>query len=60
MPAVSVAQRRAAALALRVKRGTLSPKKVSKRVREMAKSMTVKELKAFAGTKESKLPKKKG
>ena len=60
MPAVSIAQQRLMAQAYAVKIGELSPSKLNPKYRDeivrLSKSMTEKELKAYASTKYRKLP----
>lgn len=58
MPAKSQAQQKLMGLALAVKRGDVAKKSVSKQIQSLAKSMSEKDLKKFAGTKHSGLPKK--
>ena len=59
MPAVSKAQRRAAALALQAKEGDISVSRLKGAALQMYKSMTMTELRKFATTKEKGLPKRK-
>lgn len=60
MPSVSVAQQRLMSQAYAVKIGELSPSKLNPKYRDeivkLSKSMTEKELKAYASTKHKKLP----
>lgn len=58
MPAKSQAQQKLMGLALAVKRGDVAKKSVSKQIQNLAKSMSEKDLKKFAGTKHADLPKK--
>lgn len=58
MPAVSKAQRRLMTMAYALKKGELSPRDVSAKVREIAQTMTLHELKKFATTEETGLPKR--
>lgn len=60
MPSVSKAQRRAAAIALRAKRGEIPVSKLKGASLQMYRSMTAKQLEEFASTKEKRLPKRKG
>ena len=57
--AVSKQQQKIMGLALSVKRGDTPKSKVSKKVQDMAKKMSEKDLEDFAGTKHKGLPKKK-
>jgi hypothetical protein len=59
MPAKSIAQQRAAGMALAAKRGKIKPSLLRGAAREMYNSMSRKELRKFAGTKHKKLPPKK-
>jgi hypothetical protein len=59
MPAVSKAQRKLMGMAYALKKGEISPKEVSKEVRKIAETMTLKELKKFASTDEKELPARK-
>jgi hypothetical protein len=59
MPAKSKKQQMAAGAALSAKRGKRSKSSLKGASRQMAKSMSTKQLKEFAGTKRKKLPKKK-
>jgi len=59
MPASSQQQQKIMGLALSVKRGDTPKTKVSKKVQDMAKKMSDKDLKDFAKTKHKGLPKKK-
>ena len=56
--AVSKQQQKIMGLALSVKRGDTSKSKVSKKVQDMSKEMSKKDLKDFASTKHKGLPKK--
>jgi hypothetical protein len=58
MPAVSQQQQKIMGLALAYKRGEVPASKVSDKVKELAKSMTMKELEKYAGTPHKDLPKK--
>lgn len=58
MPARSKAQQQAAGAALAAKRSKLSPSKLRGAARSMYESMTIAELKEFAGTKVKGLPKR--
>lgn len=58
MPAKSQAQQKLMGLALAVKRGEVAKNKVSKQIRNLAKSMSEKDLKKFAKTKYAGLPKR--
>jgi len=49
MPAVSESQRKLAGIALAIKRGE-TPKSYSPQAAKMARTMTVRELRAFAGS----------
>jgi hypothetical protein len=60
MPARSKAQQKAAGAALSAKRGETPKSKLKGASREMADSMTEKELEDFAATKRKSLPEKKG
>ena len=53
MPSVSKSQQRLAGIALAIKRGE-TPKSYSPQAAKMAKSMTVKELREFAGSVKKK------
>lgn len=59
MPAKSKAQQKAAGAALAAKRGDIAKKDLKGASREMADSMTEKELEEFASTKRKNLPDKK-
>lgn len=59
MPAKSKAQQKAAGAALSAKRGETPKAKLKGASRQMASSMSEKELKDMAGTKRSKLPARK-
>lgn len=59
MPAKSKKQQMAAGAALAAKRGKRSKKSLKGASRQMAKSMTKKQLRDFANTKRKKLPTKK-
>lgn len=58
MPAVSKQQQKFMGLVLAYKRGEIPASKVSKNVKQVAASMSVKELEKYAGTKHKGLPKK--
>lgn len=58
MPAVSQQQQKIMGLALAYKRGEIPASKVSAQVKQIAKSMTEKELEKYAGTSHKGLPKK--
>lgn len=58
MPAVSKQQQKIMGLALAYKRGDVPASKVSDDVKKLAKSMTMKELEKYAGTKHKGLPKR--
>lgn len=58
MPALSQQQRKLMGLALAYKRGKIDASKVSKSIKDLAKSMSEKELVAYASTKHKGLPKK--
>ena len=60
MPALSQQQQKLMGLALAYKRGKVSPSDVSKSVKNLAKSMSEKELEKFASVKHKGLPKKVG
>ena len=60
MPALSQQQQKIMGLALAYKRGKVSASDVSKSVKDLAKSMSQKELEKFAGTSHKGLPKKVG
>lgn len=60
MPSLSVQQQKIMGLALAYKRGKVPASKVSKSVRDLARSMSEKELAKYAGTKHKGLPKKVG
>jgi hypothetical protein len=59
MPAVSKAQQKLFGLVKAVKSGKVKPSTVSKDVKDIAKSMSTKEVDKFAGTKHKDLPEKK-
>lgn len=59
MPAVSQSQRSAAGAALSAKKGIISPSKLGGAAKQMYNSMTVTQLRHFAGTKTKKLPRHK-
>jgi len=59
MPAKSKKQQMAAGAALAAKRGQRSKSSLKGASRQMAKSMSTKQLKEFAGTKRKSLPRKK-
>lgn len=58
MPSLSVQQQKIMGLALAYKRGKVPASKVSKSVRDLARSMSEKDLADFAGTSHKGLPKK--
>jgi hypothetical protein len=58
MPAVSQQQQKIMGLALAYKRGEVPASKVSNKVKELAKSMSMKDLEKYASTKHKGLPKK--
>jgi hypothetical protein len=60
MPSLSKQQQKLMGLALAYKRGKVASSDVSKSVRQLANSMSEKELAAFAGTKHKGLPRKVG
>lgn len=60
MPALSQQQQKIMGLALAYKRGKVPASKVSASVKDLAKSMSEKELAKYAGTKHKGLPKKVG
>jgi len=60
MPAKSKKQQMAAGAALAAKRGERSKSSLKGASKQMAKSMSQKQLRDFAKTKRKKLPKKKG
>lgn len=59
MPAQSKAQQKAAGAALSAKRGETPKSKLKGASRELAESMSEKQLRDFAKTKRSKLPSRK-
>ena len=59
MPAKSKKQQMAAGAALAAKRGEIKKSKLKGASKQMAKSMSKKQLKEFASTKRKSLPKKK-
>ncbi|MEE2690238.1 MAG: DUF3008 family protein [Pseudomonadota bacterium] len=59
MPAKSKAQQQAAGAALAAKRGEMKKSELKGASKQMAESMSKKELKEFAETKRKGLPKKK-
>ena len=59
MPAVSKAQQKLFGLVKAVKAGKAKTSSVSKDVKDIAKTMTTKEIDKFAGTKHKGLPEKK-
>jgi hypothetical protein len=59
MPATSVAQQRLMGMAYALKKGELDPSDASQEVKDLADSMTLKQLKDYASTKHEGLPKKK-
>lgn len=59
MPAKSKAQQKAAGAALAAKRGDISKSRLQGASKEMAKSMTEKELEDLASTKRKGLPERK-
>jgi hypothetical protein len=58
MPAKSQQQQKIMGLALSYKRGEVPASEVSDKVKELAKSMTIKDLEKYASTKHKGLPKK--
>lgn len=60
MPATSKAQQKAAGAALSAKRGETPKSKLKGASKQMADSMTEKQLEDFASTKRKSLPAKKG
>jgi hypothetical protein len=58
MPAKSKKQQMAAGAALAAKRGEIKKSKLKGASKQMAKSMSEKQLKEFAGTKRKRLPTK--
>lgn len=60
MPAKSKAQQKAAGAALSAKRGETPKSQLRGASKQMAKSMTEKQLEEFAHTRRSKLPERKG
>ena len=60
MPALSQQQQKIMGLALAYKKGKVPSSKVSKSVKDLASSMSTKELEKYAGTKHKGLPKKVG
>jgi len=60
MPALSVQQQKLMGLALAYKRGEVSTSDVNKTVKQLADSMSEKELAKYAGTSHKGLPKKVG
>lgn len=60
MPAKSESQQSAAGIALAVKRGELPKNKLRGASRQMYESMSMKELKEYAGTSHKGIPHKKG
>lgn len=56
MPATSKAQQKLMAMAYSLKKGEMDPKDASQEVKDLADSMTVKQLKDFASTKHEGLP----
>ena len=60
MPAKSKAQQKAAGAALSAKRGETPKKNLKGASKDMAESMTEKELEELAATKRKSLPEKKG
>ena len=59
MPAKSKTQQKAAGAALAAKRGEVPPARLRGAAKEMAGSMTEKELRELAGTKRAGLPERK-
>jgi len=59
MPSKSVAQQRLMGMAYALKKGELDPKDTSVEVKDLADSMTLKDLKDFASTKHKDLPERK-
>ncbi len=60
MPSLSIQQQKLMGLALAYKRGKVASSDVSKTVKQLANSMSEKELVKYAGTKHKGLPKKVG
>jgi hypothetical protein len=60
MPAKSKKQQMAAGAALAAKRGEIKKSSLKGASKQMAKSMSQKQLKEFASTKRKNLPRKKG
>jgi hypothetical protein len=60
MPSLSIQQQKLMGLALAYKRGKVSTSDVSKTVKQLANSMSEKELEKYASTKHKGLPKKVG
>jgi hypothetical protein len=60
MPSLSIQQQKLMGLALAYKRGKVSASDVSKTVKQLANSMSEKELEKYASTKHKGLPKKVG
>ena len=56
MPASSIAQQKLMAMAYSLKKGEMDPKDASQEVKDLADSMTLKQLKDFAATKHKGLP----
>jgi Protein of unknwon function (DUF3008) len=59
MPAVSKAQQQLMGMAYALKKGDMDPKDASQEVRDLADSMTLKQLRDYAETKHEGLPNKK-
>lgn len=59
MPATSVAQQKLMAMAYSLKKGDMDPADASDKVKELAASMTLKQLKDYASTEHEGLPQKK-
>ena len=58
MPSTSIAQQQLMGMAYSLKKGDMDPKDASQEVKDLAYSMTLKQLKDFASTKHEGLPKK--
>lgn len=58
MPSTSIAQQRLMGMAYSLKKGEMDPKDASQEVKDLADSMTLKQLKDFAETKHEGLPNK--
>lgn len=58
MPSTSIAQQQLMGMAYSLKKGDMDPNDASQEVKDLADSMTLKQLKDFASTKHKGLPKK--